>query len=162
MKPWWRNVWPSFVLLSRPLNLRFSFPFSVAVLVLWPDSLVSTEEVPIRNLKASMEIQSLPEAGVPKGRKIKKVQGVRKNPPVSPHVQKDWDLCTLRHRTCAHYVTVSKIQWKPFCLATQLYPQDDWTGWHVRVNYDVFAQGPTRIWNSGLELQGELQRRKLF
>ena len=41
-----------------------------------------------------------------------------------------------------HYVMVSKIQWKPFWLATQLYPQNDWTGWHAqnRVNYDVYAQ----------------------
>ena len=30
----------------------------------------------------------------------------------------------------AHYVMVSKIQWKPFWLATQLYPQNDWTGWN--------------------------------
>ena len=29
---------------------------------------------------------------------------------------------------CAHYVMVSKIQWKPFWLASQLYPQNDWTG----------------------------------
>ena len=32
MKPLWRNVWPSFVLLSRLQNLRLSFfPFSVAL-----------------------------------------------------------------------------------------------------------------------------------
>ena len=40
----------------------------------------------------------------------------------------------------AHYVMVFKIQWKPFWLAIQLYPQNDWTGWQFRVNYDVFAQ----------------------
>ena len=28
---------------------------------------------------------------------------------------------------------VSKIQWKPFCLATQLFPQNDWTGWQICV-----------------------------
>ena len=38
-----------------------------------------------------------------------------------------------------HYVMVSKIQWKPFWLATQLYPQNDWTGWQDGVNYDVFT-----------------------
>ena len=36
---------------------------------------------------------------------------------------------------CVHYVMVSKIQWQPFWLATQLYPQNDWTGWQIRVNY---------------------------
>ena len=40
----------------------------------------------------------------------------------------------------AHHIVVSKIQKKHFWLATQLYPQNDWTGWHFRVNYDVFAQ----------------------
>ena len=30
-------------------------------------------------------------------------------------------------------------EWKPFWLATQLYPQNDWTGWQNGVNYDVFA-----------------------
>ena len=44
--------------------------------------------------------------------------------------------------SCVHYVVVSKFQWKPFWLATQLYPQNDWTGWQIRVNYDVFAQSP--------------------
>ena len=28
---------------------------------------------------------------------------------------------------CAHYVMLSKIHWKPFWLATQLYPQNDCT-----------------------------------
>ena len=35
---------------------------------------------------------------------------------------------------------VSKIQWKPFWLATQWDPQNDWTATQNRVNYDVFAQ----------------------
>ena len=35
---------------------------------------------------------------------------------------------------CAHYVMVSKIQWKPFWLATQLDPQNDWTATQNRVN----------------------------
>ena len=46
--------------------------------------------------------------------------------------------------TCGHHrdVMVSKIQWKPFWLATllRLYPQNDWTGWQDDVNDDVFAQ----------------------
>ena len=41
---------------------------------------------------------------------------------------------------CAHYVMVSKFQWKPFWLATQRDPQNDWTERQIRVNYDVFAQ----------------------
>ena len=42
----------------------------------------------------------------------------------------------------AHYVMVcvSKMQWKPFWLATQLDPQNDWTGWQTGVNDDVCAQ----------------------
>ena len=31
----------------------------------------------------------------------------------------------------AHYVMVSKIQWKPFWFETQLYPQHDWTDYFV-------------------------------
>ena len=37
-------------------------------------------------------------------------------------------------------ITWSRIQWKPFWLATQLYPQNDWAGQQFRVNYDVCAQ----------------------
>ena len=43
---------------------------------------------------------------------------------------------------CAHYVMVSKFQWKPFWLATQRDPQNDWTATQNRVNYDVLAQAP--------------------
>ena len=43
-----------------------------------------------------------------------------------------------------HYVIVSKVQWKPFWLATQLYPQNDWTGWQNGVNDDECAQAPSR------------------
>ena len=43
---------------------------------------------------------------------------------------------------CAHYVMVSKFQWKPFWLATQQDPQNDWTATQNPVNYDVFAQAP--------------------
>ena len=53
--------------------------------------------------------------------------------------------CTLMrvlNRACAHYVMVSKFQWKPFWLATQRDPQNDWTVTQNRVNYDVFAQAP--------------------
>ena len=39
---------------------------------------------------------------------------------------------------CGHYIMVSKIQWKPFWLAIQLCPQNDWTGWLTDV--DLFAQ----------------------
>ena len=46
---------------------------------------------------------------------------------------------------CAHYVMVSKFQWKWLWLVTQLLdPQNDWTGWQIRVNYDVFAQAPLK------------------
>ena len=49
---------------------------------------------------------------------------------------------------CAHYVMVSKFQWKPFWLqsATQRDPQNDLTATTAtqnRVNYDVFAQAPS-------------------
>ena len=37
---------------------------------------------------------------------------------------------------------VSKFQWKPFWLATQRDPQNDWTATQNRANYDVFAQAP--------------------
>ena len=41
----------------------------------------------------------------------------------------------------AHYVMVcvSKMQWKPFWLATQLDPQNDWTGWQTGVNDDTLS-----------------------
>ena len=37
-------------------------------------------------------------------------------------------------------IMVSKIQWKPFWLATQLFPQNDWTGLQNGVNYDICTQ----------------------
>ena len=40
---------------------------------------------------------------------------------------------------------VSKFQWKPFWLATQLYPQNDWSATQNRVKYDVFAQAPFQV-----------------
>ena len=46
---------------------------------------------------------------------------------------------------CAHYVMVSKFQWKPFWLATQRDPQNDWTATQNGVNYDVFAQVPLQL-----------------
>ena len=49
----------------------------------------------------------------------------------------------LRNGACAHYVMVSKFQWKPFWFATQRDPQNDWTATQNRVNYDVFAQAPS-------------------
>ena len=48
----------------------------------------------------------------------------------------------LDNGVCAHYVMVSEFQWKPFWLATQRDPQNDWTATQNRVNYDVFAQAP--------------------
>ena len=30
---------------------------------------------------------------------------------------------------CVNYVMISKFQWQPFWLATQLHPQNDWIGW---------------------------------
>ena len=53
----------------------------------------------------------------------------------------------IANGVCAHYVMVSKFQWKPFWLATQRDPQNDWTATQNRVNYDVFAQAP--LVNSG-------------
>ena len=47
--------------------------------------------------------------------------------------------------SCAHYVMVSKFQWKPFWLATQRDPQNDWTATQNGVTYDVFAQAPLLI-----------------
>ena len=41
-----------------------------------------------------------------------------------------------------HYVMVSRIQWKPFWLATQLYAQNDWTGWQNRANYMTYSHRP--------------------
>ena len=39
-----------------------------------------------------------------------------------------------RDGACAHYVMVSKFQWKPFWLATQRDPENDWTATQNRVN----------------------------
>ena len=41
------------------------------------------------------------------------------------------------------YVVVSKSQWKPFWLTTHLYAQNDWTGWHFRVSYDICTRTPS-------------------
>ena len=53
---------------------------------------------------------------------------------------------SVQNGACAHYVMVSTFQWKPFWLATQRDPQNDWTATPNRVNYDVFAQAP--LWKS--------------
>ena len=47
--------------------------------------------------------------------------------------------CLTSNGVCAHNVMVFRIQWQPFWLATQLYPQNDWTGWQNGVNYGVEA-----------------------
>ena len=46
----------------------------------------------------------------------------------------------LATRACAHYVMVSKFQWKPFWLATQRNPQNDWTATQNGVNYEGLAR----------------------
>ena len=48
-------------------------------------------------------------------------------------------------------IVVSKIQWKPFWLASQLYPQNDSTGWQCRLNFDMIRTGPRHwafVWKS--------------
>ena len=54
------------------------------------------------------------------------------------------NVSAITNGACAHYVMVSNFQWKPFWLATQQDPQNDWPGWQDRVNYDksLFAQAP--------------------
>ena len=47
----------------------------------------------------------------------------------------------------AHFPIVSTIQLKPFWLATQLYPQNVWTGWQNGVNDDVCARAPFSMWH---------------
>ena len=37
-------------------------------------------------------------------------------------------MLTFINGACAHYIMLSKIQWKPFWLATQQYPENDWLG----------------------------------
>ena len=41
-----------------------------------------------------------------------------------------------------HFVIVSTSQWKPFCLATQLYAQNNMPGWQFPKYYDVCVQAP--------------------
>ena len=55
----------------------------------------------------------------------------------------DWSLYAVWNGACAHYVMVSKFQWKPFWLASQRDPQNDWTATQNRVNYDVIAHAPS-------------------
>ena len=79
--------------------------------------------------------------------------------------QKKWEKNHKRNRigsfresewACAHYVMASKIQWKPFWLATQLDPQNDWTGWQNGVNDDVFAlTGPILYYSTCLQGRGQ-------
>ena len=61
--------------------------------------------------------------------------------------------CTIGNRAasrrningaCAHYVMVSKFQWKPFWLATQPDPQNDWTGWQNSCELRRICTGPIR------------------
>ena len=50
-------------------------------------------------------------------------------------------ILSLSNGDRAHYVMVSKLHWKPFWHATQLYPQNDWTRWQNGVN-ETHAHGP--------------------
>ena len=68
----------------------------------------------------------------------------------SGHFKRNLD-SRYRDGACAHYVMVSTLQWKPFWLATQRDPQNDWTATH-RVNYDVFAQAQLGFLSSFLRL----------
>ena len=49
---------------------------------------------------------------------------------------------SLANGVCVHFVMVFKITWKPFWLATQLYPQSDWTGRQNGVKNGVSAHAP--------------------
>ena len=53
-----------------------------------------------------------------------------------------------RDHTCTYNIILSKIQWKPFWLATQLHPQGEWTRWQNGVNYDIFVQASSIQWPS--------------
>ena len=64
----------------------------------------------------------------------------------------------LANGACAHYVMVSKFQWKPFWLATQRDPQNDWTATQNGVNYDVFTQAPLgMVWIASEEERWETE-----
>ena len=41
----------------------------------------------------------------------------------------------------AYYIIESKVQWKPFWLATQQYPQNDWLGGNFPYTM-TYAHGP--------------------
>ena len=61
----------------------------------------------------------------------------------------------------AQYVLDSKNQWKPFWLATQLYPENDWTGWQNGVNDDECAQAPFNVClNAFFQYVESLSRRR--
>ena len=51
-----------------------------------------------------------------------------------------WSSNIASDGACAHYVMVSKFQWKPCWLATHRDAQNDWNGWRNRVNYNVFTR----------------------
>ena len=52
-------------------------------------------------------------------------------------------LSSIKDGACAPCcVTVLKIQWKPFLIATWLHAQSYWAGWHFRVSHNVFARCP--------------------
>ena len=64
-----------------------------------------------------------------------------------------------------YYIMVSKIQWKPVWLATQLYPQSNWTGWQSGVTYAVSASAPFQAFITLREMfvvKGALSRYSVF
>ena len=63
-------------------------------------------------------------------------------------VEKKSHASSTTNGACAHYVMVSKFQWKPFWLSQQRDPQNDWTATQNCVNYDVFAQASFRKWSA--------------
>ena len=57
-----------------------------------------------------------------------------------------WSFAGLQSQNgdCAHYIIESKVQWKPFWLATQQYPQNDWLGGNFQYTM-TYAHGPHSI-----------------
>ena len=55
----------------------------------------------------------------------------------------------------AHYIIESKVQWKPFWLATQQYPQNDWLGGNFLYTM-AYTHGPiVSALNARLEIRGQ-------
>ena len=77
---------------------------------------------------------------------VREVRSVRER---EREIQREWDgsdvtlvaLKLARNRGRAHYVIESKVQWKPFWLAIQQYPQNDWLGGNLPYTM-TYAHGP--------------------